>query len=116
MIVDPTSLPNYPTRTPLGDPIEANAIGAAFRKERTHEDPMYTYVEACLVLPSNLLLTSPRGSIKSNIGHLEGASGLAGIIKGLLILEQGIIPPNANFEKLNPNIDDVGLNIKVCKP
>ncbi|KAF7949130.1 hypothetical protein EAE96_008299 [Botrytis aclada] len=83
------------TGTPIGDPIEASAIGGAFRKIRSRNDPMYT------------------GSIKSNIGHLEGASGLAGIIKGLLVLEQAIIPPNANFEKLSPKIDDVGLNIRI---
>ncbi|KAF2654169.1 hypothetical protein K491DRAFT_679868 [Lophiostoma macrostomum CBS 122681] len=54
-----------------------------------------------------------RGSAKSNIGHLEGASGLAGVIKALLVLENGIIPPQANFEKLNPRIDGAGLNIQI---
>lgn len=44
------------------------------------------------------------GALKSNIGHLEGASGIAGIIKTVLVLEKGIIPPNTNFEKLNPRI------------
>jgi 3-oxoacyl-(acyl-carrier-protein) synthase len=51
------------------------------------------------------------GAVKSNIGHLEGASGLAGLVKTVLILEQGIIPPNANFQQLNNRIG-LGPNIK----
>jgi len=52
------------------------------------------------------------GAVKSNIGHLEGASGIAGVIKTIMVLEKGIIPPNANFEFLNPKIDAEFLNIK----
>ena len=51
------------------------------------------------------------GAVKSNIGHLEGASGIAGIIKSIMVLEKGIIPPNANFESLNPKIDADFLNL-----
>ena len=51
--------------------------------------------------------------MKSNIGHLEGASGIAGLIKAVLVLERGIIPPNTNFERLNMKIDSDYLNIKV---
>lgn len=53
------------------------------------------------------------GAVKSNIGHLEGASALAGVIKAVLVLERGIIPPNANFRRLNPKIDDKRLSLKV---
>ncbi|KID94889.1 Beta-ketoacyl synthase, partial [Metarhizium majus ARSEF 297] len=53
-----------------------------------------------------------RGAIKSNTSHLRGASGLAGIVKTILVLERGIIPPNANFEKLNPKIDGAYLRLK----
>lgn len=53
-----------------------------------------------------------RGALKSNIGHLEGASGLAALVKAVLVLERGIIPPNANFEKLNPKIDAEFLKLK----
>lgn len=51
--------------------------------------------------------------MKSNIGHLEGGSGIAGIVKTILVLEKGLIPPNANFEHLNPNIDAEFLNLRV---
>ena len=53
------------------------------------------------------------GSVKSNVGHLEGASGLAAVIKAILALEHGVIPPNANFEKVNPRIDTAGMNLRV---
>lgn len=54
-----------------------------------------------------------RGSVKANIGHLEGASGLAGIVKTVLVLENGTIPPNANFNEINPNIDAKSYNVQV---
>ena len=53
------------------------------------------------------------GALKSNIGHLEGCSGLAGIIKAILAVERGIIPPNANFEQLNPKIDAEFFHLQV---
>jgi len=53
------------------------------------------------------------GALKSNIGHLEGASGLAALVKTILVLEKGIIPPNTNFEKLNPKIDAEFLKLEV---
>lgn len=52
--------------------------------------------------------------MKSNIGHLEGASGVAGVIKAILALENGILPPNSiNLQNLNPQIDDEFLHLKV---
>ena len=53
---------------------------------------------------ADLAVIPNSGSIKANIGHLEGGSGLASILKSIMILETGIIPPNALFEKLNPKI------------
>ena len=55
------------------------------------------------------------GSIKSNIGHLESASGLAGLVKTVLVLEKGFIPPNANFEaaKAELNLDNHELIVRV---
>ncbi|KAI1745439.1 BcPKS1, polyketide synthase [Xylaria scruposa] len=82
------------TGTAIGDPIEADAIGRTFRTARSKNDPLYI------------------GAVKSNIGHLEGGSGIAGIIKTVMVLEKGIIPPNANFKSLNPKIDADFLNIK----
>lgn len=82
------------TGTSLGDPIEARAIGNAFRS-CTGRDPLYV------------------GAVKANIGHLEGASGVASLIKTILSLEKGVIPPNASFERLNPKIPADELNIKV---
>ncbi|KAI2942232.1 hypothetical protein CBS147321_5394 [Aspergillus niger] len=83
------------TGTAIGDPIEADAIGSVFRAFRSPEDPLYI------------------GAVKSNIGHLEGSSGISGIVKTILVLEKGLIPPNANFEHLNPNIDAEFLNLRV---
>lgn len=80
------------TGTPVGDPIEAAAIGEAFRGQGDH--------------------TVWIGSVKSNIGHLEGASGIAGVIKSILALEKAVIPPVANFDRANPAIDTAALQIR----
>ena len=62
------------------------------------------------------MLTLESGALKSNIGHLEGASGLAGVIKAILVLEKGVIPANANFEHVNSRIDEDFLRIRVRNP
>lgn len=69
------------TGTPIGDPIEANAVGRVF-------GDFGVYI----------------GSIKPNLGHSEGASGLTSLIKVVLALENQVIPPNIKFSKPNPNI------------
>lgn len=76
---------SHGTGTPAGDPIEARAIATAFETTKRNS-PFYV------------------GAIKPAIGHLEGASTVASIIKSIMILESGIIPPNANFERVNPKI------------
>ncbi|KAF2800540.1 ketoacyl-synt-domain-containing protein [Melanomma pulvis-pyrius CBS 109.77] len=84
---------SHGTGTAVGDPIEARALGNVLGVGRSPDKPLYI------------------GAVKSNIGHLEGASGIAGIIKTILALERAIIPPNANFEKINPAIDASALNL-----
>ncbi|WKU43737.1 beta-ketoacyl synthase N-terminal-like domain-containing protein [Streptomyces sp. VNUA116] len=77
-------LETHGTGTLKGDPIEFDGATAAFREDtdRTHY---------CAL-----------GSTKANIGHLDVASGLAGLIKTLLVLEHGVVPPMANFTTPNP--------------
>lgn len=77
---------SHGTGTMLGDRIEAKAIRAVFQEYRSREEPIFV------------------GAVKTNIGHLEATAGIAGIIKVLLCLEKGIIPPNAGFETLNRSI------------
>ena len=81
------------TGTPVGDPIEAHAIGEAIGKARGAKLPI--------------------GSVKSNIGHLEPASGMAGLMKLLVCFERDVIPPSLNFETPNPNIPFSELNLEV---
>jgi acyl transferase domain-containing protein len=83
------------TGTKVGDPIEATALHKVFSEGRTARQPLYI------------------GSVKSNIGHLEGASGVASVIKTALILEKGFILPNYDFQKGNPEIPFAEWNIKV---
>ena len=54
------------------------------------------------------------GALKSNIGHLETAAGIAGLIKVVLSLKHKQIPPNLHFEKLNPQLDLTNTNIKLA--
>jgi amino acid adenylation domain-containing protein len=75
------------TGTALGDPIEIAALTSAFRatSARTGDCPI--------------------GAVKANVGHLSRAAGIAGLIKTVLCLEHGEIPPSLHFEKPNPQID-----------
>ncbi|ORX94601.1 hypothetical protein BCR34DRAFT_608222 [Clohesyomyces aquaticus] len=83
------------TGTPVGDPLEIKAIGRVFRTSRSSEKPLYV------------------GSAKSNMGHLEGGSGLVGILKSVLMLEKAMIVPNALFEEANPDLDLEFSNIQI---
>lgn len=74
------------TGTQVGDPIETRALGEVFGNGRSKDQPLLI------------------GSIKSNLGHLESASGIAGMLKAALVLQRGQVPANANFKKPNPNI------------
>jgi len=83
------------TGTMLGDPIEANALGAVFAPGRAPERPLRV------------------GSVKTNIGHLEAAAGIAGLIKVALSISRGSIPQSLHFETANPHIDFDALKIEV---
>jgi len=83
------------TGTRVGDPIEATAIHNVFHEGRTPRDPLYL------------------GSVKSNIGHLEGASGIVAVIKSALMLERGFILPNYDFKFPNEKIPFKAWNLKV---
>lgn len=72
------------TATPLGDPVEIEALKQAFNTNKK---------EFCAI-----------GSVKTNLGHLNAASGVAGFIKTILALKHGQIPKSLNFETLNPKI------------
>ncbi|MFJ2894909.1 amino acid adenylation domain-containing protein [Streptomyces sp. NPDC087218] len=75
------------TSTPVGDPIEANALSRALAEGRRPD-------AACYV-----------GSVKANIGHTESAAGIAGLIKTVLCLKHRLIPPHINLDRVNPAID-----------
>ncbi|MEI5527872.1 amino acid adenylation domain-containing protein [Streptomyces brasiliscabiei] len=83
------------TSTPVGDPIEANALARALAVGRRPGDRCYV------------------GSVKTNIGHTESAAGLAGLIKTALALKHRMIPPHINLERLNPAIDPAALPYEI---
>ncbi|KAJ5833847.1 hypothetical protein N7474_002158 [Penicillium riverlandense] len=83
------------TGTKAGDPIEAAGVHAALGQNRSPKDPLYI------------------GSVKSNVGHLEGASGVISIIKAAMMLDNGLLLPNADYKKPNPNIPLKEYNMKV---
>ena len=99
--VDPATVDfveTHGTGTALGDPIEAEALGAVFGETRTADRPLLI------------------GAVKSNIGHLEGAAGIAGVIKTALCLRHAEIPANLHFDTPNPHIpfEQLGLRVPVA--
>jgi len=83
------------TGTPVGDPIEANALGVTYASGRDKEKP-------CII-----------ASVKTNIGHTESAAGVAGLIKASLCLKEKQIPPHLHLKNVNPAVDLDALNLKV---
>ncbi|THA24433.1 aminotransferase class III-fold pyridoxal phosphate-dependent enzyme [Streptomyces sp. RKND-216] len=79
------------TGTPLGDPVETRALSAVLTEGRRPDDPLLT------------------GSVKTNIGHAESAAGMAGLIKTVLALRHGVIPPHLHLKTPNPRIDTDGV-------
>ncbi|MFB9966172.1 type I polyketide synthase [Sinosporangium siamense] len=83
------------TGTKTGDPIEATALGAAYGAARPQGDPLHV------------------GSAKTNVGHLEGASGIVGLLKTALSISRRRLPPSLNFDRPNPRIPLDDLNLRV---
>ena len=87
----------HATSTPLGDPTEVSAIANVYGPGRSPENPVLI------------------GSVKPNVGHLEGGAGAVGFIKAVLAVNKGILPPQANLKKLNTKIDWKGSGLKVVQ-
>ncbi|WP_316782063.1 SDR family NAD(P)-dependent oxidoreductase [Streptomyces sasae] len=83
------------TGTLLGDPIEGKALGAVVGRGRHPDQPLLI------------------GSVKSNLGHLEGAAGIIGLIKTALALHHGSIPASLHYNSPNPHIDFDELGLRV---
>jgi acyl transferase domain-containing protein/acyl carrier protein len=83
------------TGTSLGDPIEAQALGAVLGESRRPEHPLVV------------------GSVKTNLGHLESAAGVAGILKVVLSIQRGSIPAHLHFHDTNPQIDWAGTSVVI---
>ena len=83
------------TGTEVGDPIEINATAAVYGRGRDLDHPLLI------------------GSVKTNIGHLESAAGVAGLIKAVLSINRGIIPKHLHFQNPNPEMDWDQLPLKV---
>ncbi|MCP5049538.1 MAG: acyltransferase domain-containing protein, partial [bacterium] len=81
--------------TPLGDPIEIGAVAETYGREHTPENPIRV------------------GSVKTNLAHLEGAAGVAGMIKTILSIQRETIPPHLNMKTPNPLIDWDHIPVKV---
>jgi acyl transferase domain-containing protein len=83
------------TGTSLGDPIEVRALGAVFGAGRSKDNPLMI------------------GSVKTNVGHLEAAAGIVGLVKVVLALQNKTIPPHINLNELNPYIpwDEIPVTV-----
>lgn len=81
------------TGTAVGDPIETRAISAVYGKARNERLPI--------------------GSVKANLGHMESASGMAGLVKTVLALQHKALPPALHLQTPNPAIDFDGLNLEL---
>jgi len=96
--IDPAELDYieaHGTGTAVGDPIECRALGMALGQRRAADKPLLI------------------GSVKSNLGHLETASGVAGLVKAILCLQHRVVPPTIHLKTPNPNIlfDDWNLRV-----
>lgn len=93
--VDIDYIEAHGTGTAVGDPVETTAIGWVYGQERLNPLPI--------------------GSVKTNLGHMEAASGMGGLIKAILAIKHRAIPPTIHCQTLNPKIDFGGLNLRVAR-
>ena len=96
--VDPSAIgyvEAHGTGTAVGDPIEAHALSEALCEHRPAEAPLLI------------------GSVKTNLGHLETAAGIAGLMKAALVVQRGEVPPNLHFEEPSPHIDFAERKLRV---
>ena len=84
------------TGTAVGDPLEAHALSTALCRDRPADAPLVI------------------GSVKTNLGHLETAAGVAGLMKAMLVLRHGQIPASLHFKEANPHIDFAGWKLRVA--
>lgn len=93
---DVSYVETHGTGTPLGDPIEFAALGTVLREGRSSRTPCYI------------------GSVKTNIGHLEAAAGIAGLIKVALSLDHEHIPPHLHVRDLNPHLSTADSPLQIA--
>ena len=91
---DISYIETHGTGTPIGDPIEIEALRQTFRDDNTGTSSKRELPKTCAI-----------GSVKTNIGHLDAASGIAGLIKTAKAIEQQKLPPSLHFESPNPKIN-----------
>ena len=83
------------TGTSVGDPIEIDAVSQVYGRDRMADRPLLV------------------GSVKTNVGHLESAAGIAGLIKAVLVMQRGVIPKHLHFQNPNPSLDWDRLPLQV---
>ena len=93
--LDVDYLEAHGTGTTVGDPIEIDAVANVYGRGRPEDRPLLI------------------GSVKTNIGHLESAAGVAGVIKAALVLNRGVIPKHLHFRNPNPSVDWDRLPLRV---